>query len=160
MISFICFPIGDANWNLSHDCNRTTERLLLRFNVHLHCTIPETCSFVMSVYCANLLSTPLSVMIAQIFLVGRRMCLAFSRLLILIMHFVRTTCCSHKWVWGSCQENEGVRLQFRKLAKIWLLCKKMVIKHSIIQDLRGAFPDQGDGFIPCAKDLYFNWGMA
>jgi hypothetical protein len=30
---------------------------------------------------------------------------------------------------------------------------KMVIKHSIIDVLRGAFPDQGDGFILSAKEL-------
>jgi hypothetical protein len=29
----------------------------------------------------------------------------------------------------------------------------MVIKHSIIDVLRGAFPDQGDGFILSAKEL-------
>jgi hypothetical protein len=30
---------------------------------------------------------------------------------------------------------------------------KMVIKHSIIDVLRGAFPDQGDGFILSAKEV-------
>jgi hypothetical protein len=39
-----------------------------------------------------------------------------------------------------------------KLAHIRLLCNK-VIKHSIIEVLRGAFPDQGNGFMLSAKEL-------
>jgi hypothetical protein len=46
-------------------------------------------------------------MMAQISLVGLRMFFAFSRFLILIMHFVRTNYCSH-------YEYEGVAKKMRE----------------------------------------------
>jgi hypothetical protein len=112
-ISFV-FPTGDANGNLSHDFNRTTVRLLSCSHVHLHCTIYETCCFIFSVDYVDLLST-FKHYDGTFSIVGLRMCFAFSRFLILIMHFERTNLLLPLRVWGSCQANEEVRLQFRKI---------------------------------------------
>ena len=90
-INFVCFPNGDANWNLLHNFNRINVRLLLYFYVHLLCTlllrhvVLYNFQLIMQTCWAHL-----SIMMAQISLVGVRMCLVFSRFLTLIMHFVRT----------------------------------------------------------------------
>jgi hypothetical protein len=120
--------------------------------VHLHCTIFETCYFVLSVDYAYLLST--------------------------FKHYDGTDFPSwSKDVLGilkildldyALRDDKPVApiIEYEDLAKkmreyVSSLEKwqrsgyfaKMVIKHSIIDVLRGAFPVQGDGFILSAKEL-------